>query len=100
MAMKSVAQIQSESGIAIPGTVGGRHAAESGASNPEQIPVIYPATTEQVCILLEDSPAEVDAAVAAAREAFEKGPWPRFSVPERFLHRDYLPAPPWAVMPL
>jgi acyl-CoA reductase-like NAD-dependent aldehyde dehydrogenase len=83
MTIKSVTQIQSESGIAIPETVGGRHAAESGDSKPKEIPVIYPATTEQVCVLHEDSPAEVDAAVAAAREAFERGPWPRLSVPER-----------------
>lgn len=46
-------------------------------------PIIYPATTETITTYHEDGPTEVDAAVAAAREAFESGPWPRMSVAER-----------------
>ena len=31
----------------------------------------------------EGSPADIDAAVAAARHAFDTGPWPRMSPEER-----------------
>jgi acyl-CoA reductase-like NAD-dependent aldehyde dehydrogenase len=47
------------------------------------IPIIYPATAERVTLLPEDGPAEVEAAVARAREGFESGPWPRYPVSER-----------------
>jgi 5-carboxymethyl-2-hydroxymuconic-semialdehyde dehydrogenase/aminomuconate-semialdehyde/2-hydroxymuconate-6-semialdehyde dehydrogenase len=46
-------------------------------------PVIYPATDETVSVLREADAAEVDAAVQAARTAFDRGPWPRMHVDER-----------------
>jgi len=59
-----------------------------GAGVPPQVgaftlPVIYPATEELVCVLQEADAAEVDAAVMAARRAFQSGPWPRMSPDER-----------------
>jgi len=47
------------------------------------IPVIYPATEERVSTLIESSPEEVAAAVAAARRAFDEGAWPRMHVDQR-----------------
>ncbi|MCM2311240.1 MAG: aldehyde dehydrogenase family protein, partial [Steroidobacteraceae bacterium] len=46
-------------------------------------PVICPATEEQVSVLREADAAEVDAAVAAARRAFDAGPWPRMTLDAR-----------------
>lgn len=40
------------------------------------LPAIDPATGRTVAMLADASQADVDRAVAAAREAFEKGPWP------------------------
>jgi acyl-CoA reductase-like NAD-dependent aldehyde dehydrogenase len=48
-----------------------------------EIPVIDPATEQPMAILLEADAAEVDAAVAAARHAFDHGPWPRLPASER-----------------
>ncbi|MEZ5891866.1 MAG: aldehyde dehydrogenase [Parvularculaceae bacterium] len=47
------------------------------------IEVVSPDTEEVVARVGEASEADMDAAVAAAREAFDKGPWPRMSVAER-----------------
>jgi aldehyde dehydrogenase (NAD+) len=48
-----------------------------------RIEVVSP-HTEQVCaIVAEAGEADMDAAVAAAREAFDRGPWPRMSPKER-----------------
>ena len=52
------------------------------AAGPE-IPVIYPATEDQVSTLREADAAQVDAAVGAARRAFDEGPWPRMNVDQR-----------------
>ncbi|HEY3519213.1 MAG TPA: aldehyde dehydrogenase family protein, partial [Gammaproteobacteria bacterium] len=41
----------------------------------DRIPVIDPATGEEVASIADASRADVDKAVAAAREAFERGPW-------------------------
>jgi acyl-CoA reductase-like NAD-dependent aldehyde dehydrogenase len=46
-------------------------------------PVICPATEERVSVLREADVAEVDAAVAAARRAFDAGPWPRMTLDAR-----------------
>jgi len=55
----------------------------SSGTSGKSIPIIYPATAEQVCVLSEDGPGEVDAAVARAREAFDSGSWPRLPVSKR-----------------
>ncbi|MFN3340357.1 MAG: aldehyde dehydrogenase family protein, partial [Dietzia sp.] len=47
------------------------------------IEVISPHTEEVVARVPEGSVADMDAAVAAAREAFDSGPWPRMSPQER-----------------
>lgn len=53
------------------------------AGTGEQIPVIYPATEAVISMLEEAAETEVDAAVAAARDAFDHGPWPQMGIPER-----------------
>jgi 5-carboxymethyl-2-hydroxymuconic-semialdehyde dehydrogenase/aminomuconate-semialdehyde/2-hydroxymuconate-6-semialdehyde dehydrogenase len=53
----------------------------AGAGHP--LPVIDPATQEQVAEVEECDSATVDLAVAAARKAFATGPWPRLPVAER-----------------
>ena len=45
--------------------------------------VISPATEQLVARVPEGVEADIDAAVTAAREAFDKGPWPRMSLEER-----------------
>jgi len=47
------------------------------------IPVIYPATEETVSVLREADAGDVDAAVSAARRAFDAGPWPRMTLDAR-----------------
>ncbi len=47
------------------------------------IDVINPSTEEVVATVAAPSPADADAAVAAARDAFDNGPWPRMSIEER-----------------
>ncbi|AWH91640.1 aldehyde dehydrogenase [Dietzia lutea] len=47
------------------------------------IEVVSPHTEEVVARVPEGSVADMDAAVAAAREAFDHGPWPRMSPGER-----------------
>jgi aldehyde dehydrogenase (NAD+) len=46
-------------------------------------PTINPATGEEVCQVAEADAADVDAAVKAARNAFENGAWPKMSAAER-----------------
>ncbi|WP_121256892.1 aldehyde dehydrogenase [Nocardioides ferulae] len=49
----------------------------------ETLQVVSPHTEEVVATVPAGSPADVDAAVAAARQAFDTGPWPRMSPQER-----------------
>jgi len=58
---------------------------ESVAVRPDgyDIPVVNPTTEETISVLREADSAEVDAAVASARRAFEQGPWPRMDINER-----------------
>ena len=60
--------------------VGGKWAAPTGTS---KIEVVSPVTEEVVLTFPEGAPADMDAAVAAARNAFDNGPWPRMSPSER-----------------
>ncbi|WP_179377935.1 aldehyde dehydrogenase family protein [Rhodococcus sp. ACS1] len=47
------------------------------------IDVISPSTENLLIQVARPSPADADAAVAAARDAFDNGPWPRMPVAER-----------------
>jgi aldehyde dehydrogenase (NAD+) len=49
----------------------------------ERIEVISPITEEVVATVPAASPADMDAAVAAARAAFDEGPWPRMAPADR-----------------
>jgi len=60
--------------------IGGKWEKPSGTS---KLSVISPVTEEVVQTFPEAQPRDVDRAVAAAREAFDKGPWPRMSAKER-----------------
>jgi betaine-aldehyde dehydrogenase len=60
--------------------VGGGWVRPRGGASLE---VVGAATEEPIGRVPEASPADVDAAVAAAREAFERGPFPRWSPGER-----------------
>ena len=52
-------------------------------SSGDELPVISPSTEDVVMTFAEAKEADVDRAVAAAREAFDTGPWPRLSAAER-----------------
>ena len=52
-------------------------------AGPEWLSVINPATEEVVAQVAAAGPVEVDRAVAAARTAFDEGPWPRLTPAER-----------------
>ncbi|MEV0075320.1 aldehyde dehydrogenase [Nocardia neocaledoniensis] len=45
--------------------------------------VISPATEQPLARIAEGSETDIDAAVAAARTAFDRGPWPRLELAER-----------------
>ncbi|HET8697805.1 MAG TPA: aldehyde dehydrogenase family protein, partial [Gammaproteobacteria bacterium] len=60
--------------------IGGKWEKPSGAG---KLTVISPVTEETVATFPEASPKDVDRAVAAAREAFDHGPWPRMTAQER-----------------
>jgi aldehyde dehydrogenase (NAD+) len=60
--------------------LGGRWRAPS---TERRLSVISPHTEEPIGQTPEASPEDVDMAVAAAREAFDHGPWPRLSPSER-----------------
>lgn len=53
-----------------------------GAGGPES-KVIAPHTEEVLLTYREATPADIDTAVAAARKAFDTGPWPRLTPQER-----------------
>src|SRR6185437_6212438 len=60
--------------------IGGQWVAPAGSAT---IDVISPHTEEVVGRVPEGTAADMDRAVAAAREAFDHGPWPRMSPQER-----------------
>jgi betaine-aldehyde dehydrogenase len=60
--------------------IGGKWEAPSGSSTIE---VISPHSEELVGSVPEATEADVDRAVAAARQAFDHGPWPRMTPQER-----------------
>ena len=84
-AVQSVAQIIAATGITVPERA---LSYIDGASVPvdskrDTVPVFYPATEEAVLEIQEADAVEVNAAVSAARRAFEAGPWPRLATAER-----------------
>jgi aldehyde dehydrogenase (NAD+) len=52
-------------------------------SSAAKIDVVSPMSEEVVFSVAEAREADMDRAVAAAREAFDAGPWPRMSPAER-----------------
>lgn len=58
---------------------GGWVAPTSGA----QLEIVSPHSEEVVATVPEGTPADIDAAVAAARRAFDSGPWPRMTPEQR-----------------
>jgi acyl-CoA reductase-like NAD-dependent aldehyde dehydrogenase len=54
-----------------------------GPSSTSMIDVINPATEEVSMRVVAAQPADMERAIVAAREAFDKGPWPRMSPAER-----------------
>jgi aldehyde dehydrogenase (NAD+) len=53
------------------------------AASDEELEVINPATEEVIALVPQASTVDVDRAIAAARRAFDEGPWPRMSPRER-----------------
>jgi aldehyde dehydrogenase (NAD+) len=49
----------------------------------QRLEVISPTTERVIATVPKGSREDVDVAVAAARQAFDKGPWPRMTVPQR-----------------
>lgn len=60
--------------------IGGDWVTPSGTAT---IDVISPHTEEPVGRVPDGTPADMDRAVAAARQAFDEGPWPRMTMAER-----------------
>ena len=53
------------------------------AASGETFPTIDPATGEVICRVPAGDKADIDAAVKAARAAFETGPWRKLTASER-----------------
>jgi len=53
------------------------------AASGKTFPTINPATAETITMIAEGGERDVDAAVEAARQAFESGPWPEMSASDR-----------------
>jgi acyl-CoA reductase-like NAD-dependent aldehyde dehydrogenase len=60
--------------------IAGRWQAPSG---DQMVPVICPADEAVVAMVADPTIADADKAVAAARQAFDEGPWPRLTVQQR-----------------
>lgn len=69
--------------------IGGEWVAPSSSA---MIDVINSATEEVFVTVAEAQPADIDRAVQAARQAFDKGPWPKLSHAERATYLDKLTA--------
>ena len=85
MTIKTVAQVCAAHGLEAPGLVTARIGGVSlpASAEAETVQVLYPATEEPVTRVQEAGPAEVDAAVAAARASFESGVWSQMPVSRR-----------------
>lgn len=69
--------------ITPPQTISGLVDGGWASGRGEELPIHYPATGDRISTLIEDDAEDVAAAVAAARKAFDRGPWPGFSLDER-----------------
>src|SRR5215471_455891 len=80
--MSAVPQMPAELPVKSPDSffIGGQWVKPSAKGTLE---VISPVTEQVVMKFAEAAPADVDKAVAAARKAFDTGPWPRMSAQER-----------------
>lgn len=58
----------------------------TNSSGSDGIEIISPSTEEKVGRVAKATTADMDRAVAAARHAFDHGPWPRMSGPERAVY--------------
>jgi acyl-CoA reductase-like NAD-dependent aldehyde dehydrogenase len=58
----------------------------SSSSASDVIEIISPSTEESVGHVAKATTADMDRAIAAARNAFDNGPWPRLSGPERAVY--------------
>ncbi|MFM7066482.1 MAG: aldehyde dehydrogenase [Gammaproteobacteria bacterium] len=58
----------------------------------EKVMVISPSTEQVIAHIPRATHVDIDAAVAAAREAFDRGPWPRMSPSERASYLARVPA--------
>ena len=56
------------------------------ASGDETVSVVNPATEEVIVEVPQGTVADVEAAIGAARRAFDEGPWPRMTPRERVRH--------------
>src|SRR5690349_9336106 len=83
--MSAVAQPKAEPSIKAPHSffIGGQWQKPASSG---RLSVISPVTEQVVMTFAEATPADVDRAVAAAREAFDRGPWPRMTPAERADH--------------
>jgi aldehyde dehydrogenase (NAD+) len=61
-------------------------------ANPQQMAVISPHSEEPIGHVQVAGPEDVDVAVAAARQAFDHGPWPRMAHAERMAKVEKLAA--------
>jgi aldehyde dehydrogenase (NAD+) len=61
-------------------------------ANPQQLAVISPHSEEPIGHVQAAGPEDVDAAVAAARQAFDHGPWPRMAHADRMAKVEQLAA--------
>ena len=69
--------------ISVPSAIYGWAGDNATPGGGNELPIFYPATGEQIAILIEDDASSVDVAVTAARRAFDQGPWPKLSIAER-----------------
>jgi acyl-CoA reductase-like NAD-dependent aldehyde dehydrogenase len=67
----------------LPAEIGAFIDGEPRPGTGERLPVVDPALGAGISVLVESDPAQVTQAVQAAQAAFERGPWPRWSVERR-----------------
>src|SRR5260221_14161373 len=70
--------------------IGGQWVAPAGSAT---LDVVSPHTEEVVGRVPDGTPADMDRAVAAARDAFDNGPWPRMAPADRAAAGGRLPDP-------